>query len=139
MGILTLQSGNWYTITDGNSNFANSDGTQHPDLIGNPSAKPCVAGTLFNTCAFVNPPLGSLGDSSRNNVSQPGIIAWDNALLKDFPISESKQFQFRAEFFNIMNHPNFTTGNLDLADSNIGDPSNASTPRQIQFALKFIF
>jgi hypothetical protein len=138
-GVVTLQTGNWYTITDGNSNFANSDGGQHPDLIGNPNSKPCIAGTLFNTCAFVDPALGSLGDAGRNIVRQPGTISWDNAIMKDFPLTEAARLQFRAEFFNLMNHPNLTTGNLDLADSNIGFPSSASTPRQIQFALKLLF
>jgi hypothetical protein len=138
-GVVTLQTGNWYTITDGDSNFANSDGTQHPDLVGNANSKPCIPGTLFNTCAFADPALGSLGDAGRNIVRQPGTVAWDNALLKDFPITEAVRLQFRAEFFNLMNHPNLTTGNLDLDDSNIGYPSAASTPRQIQFALKLVF
>jgi hypothetical protein len=60
-------------------------------------------------------------------------------VLKEFPFSETKRIKLRTEFFNMMNHPNFTTCNLDLSDSNFGDPSNASTPRQIQFALKFAF
>jgi hypothetical protein len=107
--------------------------------VGNPNSTPCIPGTLFNTCAFTDPALGSLGDAGRNIVRQPGTIAWDNALLKEFPITEAARLQFRAEFFNLMNHPNLTTGNLDLADSNIGYPSSASTPRQIQFALKLVF
>lgn len=138
-GILSFQSGNWYTVSDGSANFANSDGSQNPDLTGNPNGSPCVPGTLFNTCAFANPALGSLGSSGVNIVQEPGIIAWDMSLLKDFRISEPKRFEFRAEFFNIMNHPNLTTTNLDSSSSSFAFPSSASTPREIQFGLKFYF
>jgi hypothetical protein len=53
-GLVTLSSGTWYTVTDGNGNFANSDGQQRPDFVPGQKAtgKPCVAGTFFNTCAF---------------------------------------------------------------------------------------
>jgi len=138
-GILTLQTGNWYTVEDGNANFANSDGNQNPNLISDPNGKPCISGTLFNTCAFANPALGSLGDEGLNMIQEPGVIAWDMSLLKSFRITESKSLQFRAEFFNILNHPNLTTSNLDIGSSSFGFPSSASTPRQIQFALKFYF
>ncbi len=138
-GILTFQTGNWYTVEDSNANFANSDGNQNPDLIGNPNGRPCVPGTLFNTCAFANPPLGSLGNAGINIVQEPGVIAWDMSLLKNFRLTESKSLQFRAEFFNILNHPNLTTGNLQFGSSNLGFPSAASTPREIQFALKLYF
>jgi hypothetical protein len=138
-GILTLQTGNWYTVEDGNANFANSDGNQNPNLISNPNGRPCIPGTLFNTCAFANPPLGSLGDEGVNMIQEPGVIAWDMSLLKNFRITESKSLQFRAEFFNILNHPNLTTSNLDMGSSSFGFPSSASTPRQIQFALKLYF
>jgi hypothetical protein len=138
-GILTLQSGNWYTATDGNGNFANSDGSQYPDLTGNANATPCVAGTLFNTCAFGDPALGSLGSAGRNIIEEPGIIAWDTSVFKEFPITETKRLEFRSEFFNIMNHPNLTTTNLSYGSASFGFPSAASTPRQIQFAMKFYF
>jgi hypothetical protein len=138
-GILTLQTGNWYTVSDGNANFANSDGSQNPDLVGNPNGKPCVPGTLFNTCAFADPPLGSLGSAGRNIVQQPGTITWDSSFFKSFPVRESSRFEFRAEFFNILNHPNLTTGNLTYGNGDFGFPNGASTQRQIQGALKYYF
>ena len=73
-GLLTLSSGTWYTVTDGNANFANSDGQQRPDFVPGQKAtgKPCVPGTFFNTCAFQDPPLGSFGDVSLNSLQGPG-------------------------------------------------------------------
>jgi hypothetical protein len=138
-GILTLQSGNWYTATDGNANFANSDGNQYPDLAGNPNGKHCIPGTLFNTCAFQDPPLGSLGNSGRNIILEPGTINWDASFLKQLAISGPRRLEFRAEFFNILNHPNLTTTNLSFGSGNFGYASSASTQREIQGALKFYF
>lgn len=139
-GILTLNSGQWYTANDGAEDFANNGGdNQHPDQIGNPNGKPCVSGTLFNTCAFANPPLGSLGSEGRNVIREPGAITWDTSFLKNFPITEGTHLEFRAEFFNILNHPNLTTTNLDTSSSSFGFPTDASTERQIQGALKFFF
>ena len=138
-GILTFQTGNWYTASDGNANFANSDGSQNPDLIGNPNGKHCMPGTLFNTCAFTDPPLGSLGSAGRNIIQEPGTIAWDSSLLKEFPISGPTHLEFRAEFFNILNHANLTTTNLTYGNSDFGFPSSASTQREIQGGLKLYF
>lgn len=138
-GILTLQSGNWYTATDGNANFANSDGNQYPDLAGDPNGKHCVPGTIFNTCAFKDPPLGSLGNSGRNIIQEPGTINWDTSFLKQLAISGPRHLEFRAEFFNILNHPNLTTTNLSFGSGNFGYASSASTQREIQGALKFYF
>jgi hypothetical protein len=72
-GIATLSSGTWFTVTDGNADFANSDGQQRPDFVPGVKAtsKPCIPGTFFNTCAFQNPPLGSTGDVSMNSLEGP--------------------------------------------------------------------
>ena len=81
-GLVTLSSGTWYTVTDGNGNFANSDGQQRPDFVPGQKAtcKPCVAGTFFNTCAFLDPALGSFGDVSLNSLQGPGDKDVDFAL-----------------------------------------------------------
>src|SRR5579864_3238273 len=60
-GITTVSSGNWFTPTDSNGNFANSDGLQYPDVIANPNGSHCAPHTFFNTCAFVDPQFGSFG------------------------------------------------------------------------------
>jgi hypothetical protein len=146
-GITTISSGNWLTITDGNGNFSNSTGGQRPDLVSGQSAngKPCVAGTFFNTCAFTDPPLGSFGNAGRNIVQGPGFQVWDMSLLKVFPIREKSRVEFRAEFFNLPNHTNFTpscaycASPLDMASGSYGFTTSAKSPRQIQFGLKFYY
>jgi len=146
-GVTTLSTGNWFTITDGNGNFSNSTGGQRPDLVPgqNPNGKPCVPGTFFNTCAFTDPALGSFGNAGRNIVLGPGFQVWDISLLKRFPIKERGRAEFRAEFFNLPNHTNFTpscaycTSPVDLSSSRYGFATYALAPRQIQLALKFYF
>jgi hypothetical protein len=110
-GIVTATTGNWYTPTDISTNLSTSDGggevasASRPNVVGNPNGHPCVAGTLFNTCAFAtNTVIGSFGDAGRNIIQGPGTQNWDISLFKIFPISEQKRIEFRAEFFNAFNH-----------------------------------
>ena len=95
-----------------------------------------------------------MGNLPRNAFNGPVFFNWDFAILKDFPITESKSLEFRVEMFNAPNHPTFAVGNPNYAVANpgaspsdmyINDPkfgvatSTASTPRIIQMGLRFIF
>jgi hypothetical protein len=146
-GITSVSSGNWFTILDDNG-VANSDGQQRPDLIGDPRGKPCVPNTFFNTCAFADPPSGSFGDVSRNSVQGPGYQIWDFSVFKNFAITERTKLEFRAEFFNVFNHPNLQFAKSGPQNSinttTFGTPqfgflTGARDPRQIQLALKLSF
>ncbi len=151
--IVSVTTGNWYTVLDGNGNFANADSnaggaSQRPDQIGDPRAKPCVTGTYFNTCAFGDPALGSFGNVGRNTIQGPSNKVWDFSMFKTFSIAERANLEFRAEFFNILNHTNFLfaksgpqngNGSTILGASQFGFLTAAREPRQIQFALKFSF
>jgi hypothetical protein len=151
--IVSITTGNWYTVLDGNGNFANADSnaggaSQRPDQIGDPRAKPCAAGTYFNTCAFGDPAAGSFGNVGRNTIQGPGNKDWDFSLFKTFSIMEKAHMEFRAEFFNILNHTNFLfaksgpqngNGSTILGASQFGFLTAARDPRQIQLALKLSF
>ena len=150
-GITTISSGNWFTPTDSNGNFANSDGFegQLPNVVADPNHSPhCQPKTFFNTCAFVNPPLGSFGDAGRNSVLGPGFQIWDFSVFKTFQMSERTHLEFRTEFFNLPNHTNFllsksgpqqSNNSTILGSSSYGVLTAARAPRQIQFALKLLF
>ena len=166
-GVLSVATGNYYTATDIVS-VANADcgGTvgyycSRPNVVGNPNSTPCVKGTLFNTCAFThNLQLGTYGNGGRNIIEGPGYKTWDMSLVKEFPVHEQMHFEFRAEFFNVLNHTNYLFSQfgaisseptpLELDPNNIntaqnptasafGYPQAARAPRQIQLALKFYF
>lgn len=166
-GVFSAATGNYYTATDivpvSNSDCGGFVGYQcaRPTIIGNPNATPCVPGTLFNTCAFgPNNVQGTFGNAPRNDIVGPGYTEWDTSFVKLFPISEQKRFEFRAEFFNILNHVNYLFSPfggisvepvpLELDPNNINSAANphasafgypvaARAPRQIQVALKFYF
>jgi hypothetical protein len=84
----------------------------------------------------------------QNTVEGPSLKNIDLSLLKSIPIHESKRMEFRAEFFNLPNHPNFLFAKPGPQNSNnstaFGTPTfgyvtAARLPRQIQFGLKFYF
>jgi hypothetical protein len=121
--------------------------------------QPCILGP--GAVPEVGNPIGCVpltGAAALGGVTQvpgPGFNRLDFSFFKDIPLSERFRLQFRAEFFNILNHPNFNApnfgGNGVVAISNSGK-FNSSTfgeigstrdapydPRQIQFALKLYF
>ncbi len=156
-GIVTAQTGNWFTITDSVTNVSTADGggvvgyyEVRPNLQGDPNSKPCVAGTLYNTCAFTNnATFFTFGEAGRNIVRGPGLQNWDFSIFKLFPIREQMHLEFRAEFFNIWNHVNPLLGPagaiseepqaVEFGTPQFGFPQAARDPRFIQFALKFYF
>ena len=78
----------------------------------------------------------------------PGYTTWDFSVFKNFRTTERTNLEFRAEFFNVLNHTNFLFANSGpqngnnatiLGTSQFGSLTAARTPRQIQFALKFSF
>ena len=121
-----------------------------PDLVGDPEGSHEFL-EWFNTGAFAAPPSGSprFGTAGRNLVAGPGVHNLDIATYKNFDtrwlggksnlFGELSSFQFRAEFYNILNHPQFDQVNGNLTDSAFGQITRARTPRQIQFALKFLW
>jgi len=156
-GIVTAETGNWFTVTDALTDVSTSDGgggvgyyDVRPNVVGNPNGRHCAPGTLFNTCAFVDNAIPfTFGDAGRNIVLGPGLQNWDLSFFKMFPVSESKHFEFRAEFFNIWNHVNPLVEPLGLISeepqplefgtSQFGYAQGAHDPRFVQFALKFYF
>jgi hypothetical protein len=154
-GIVSAQTGNWFTPTDDLVNISNSDcgggvfNCARPNVVANPNGPPCIPGTIFNTCAFVaNTTFGTFGDAGRNIIRGPGLQNWDMSFIKEFPVHEQMHFEFRAELFNIWNHPNLTFADetttnenfsIERGASQFGFPTASRAPRLVQFALKFYF
>ncbi len=117
-GITLFSQGTWYTVTDANGNFANSDGQQRPDATGqSPTGTPCVPGTFFNTCAFTDPALGSFGNVGINTVRGPGLQEWDMALEKEFPIGGAAPLRVPGggvQYFQSCQFPVRTAGTAEF-------------------------
>ena len=157
-GITSVQTGNWFTITDAGSvtNVSTSDGggtvgfnQVRPNVMGNPNGPP-TPGDLFNTAAFqANNTYYTFGDAGRNIVRGPGLQDWDFTVAKLFPIREERRVEFRADFFNIWNRTNLLFGvpgaigvepvALEFGTPEFGQAQAARDPRFIQFAMKFYF
>jgi hypothetical protein len=108
----------------------------------NLNSNPANGQPYFNTSAFSDNALGTIGNASRRSFYGPGMFNTDLALLRNFQIRESKVLQFRLETFNIFNHAQFfgpaaVNGNVDSAL--FGQVVNAASPRLIQLALKYTF
>jgi Carboxypeptidase regulatory-like domain len=100
----------------------------------------------FDTSSFQEySDLGRFGTSPRTVCCGPGINNFDLSFLKDTPINEKFRTQFRAEFFNIANHAQFTSVDGNISDGDVqnggtfGKILRARDPRLIQLALKLIF
>ena len=126
--------------------------TQIDPTTGLPGIAPPAVHTLsawFNGCAFSPAPAGELGTSARAPVYGPGFVNTDFSIIKDFPFTfhEGMGLQFRAEFFNLFNHPQLYmqggsgTGEQDIHSlATIGAVTGTvNNPRLIQFALKLKF
>ena len=133
-------------VPDGNTN------NQRPDLVPGVSLTPPGGSTIaewINPAAFAVPASGTFGDAPRDVARGPGAWQIDFGVAKQLFVTERVQAQFRTEFFNIFNHPQYGLPQSDfsagpgvfgsiISSVNTG-PVGTGTPRQIQFALRLSF
>jgi hypothetical protein len=146
-GIVTLQTGRPFTVAllpeidnSGTGRSALGFGANdRPNLVGDPNLSGRSPERWFNTSAFAFPAPGTFGNAGRNILDGPGFQNVNASLVKNTTLSERLNLQFRAEAFNLFNHPN-----LNLPDNFLGSPtfgriSSARDPRHIQFGVKLLF
>ena len=96
--------------------------------------------SLINPAAFVVNAPGTPGISGRNAFNTPDLTDFDTALYKEFNLTERFRFQFRTEFFNTFNHPQFFfPSTTTLGSGTFGKITTARDPRIIQFSAKILF
>jgi hypothetical protein len=148
-GIATLLTGFPFTPLVGSNRSGDGD-TRNPDR---PSLNPAFSGPIlldnpnqwFNPNAFVLPAAGTYGNLGRGTFVGPGLADLDMSLFKTTAVSEKMSLQFRAEFFNVLNHANFNSPNTTVFSSGAISASaglitaTSTTSRQIQLGLKLIF
>jgi hypothetical protein len=96
---------------------------------------------FFNTAAFSQPAPYTFGNAGRNIVNGPGNNIFNMALHRRFPIRERGALEFRAEAFNIFNHPNWGVplGYTDFPAPSFGGIVGVGDPRRLQFAIRYDF
>ena len=99
-----------------------------------------TADAWFNPSAFSAPPAFAFGNAGRNSIYGPGMQTLDLALQRRFVLSEGLDFQFRAEFFNALNHTNLGTPNRFVNTPQFGTITEAATPgREVQLSARLSF
>jgi hypothetical protein len=117
----------------------------NPDFNGD--LYPRSVNQYFNPAAFLPPATGTYGNVSRDALTGPGLTQLDFSATRNAHLTERLGFQFRAEFFNVLNHTNLSTPNevvYSSATSGISPTaglvtSTSTTSRQIQFGAKLQF
>lgn len=132
-----------YMATDSLNTGAQNE-VQYPNRICNPNdySRGNLGEELahfFNTACFTAAPAFTYGTSDRHPVFGPGNANFDLALAKHTRITERVGMEFRAEFFNALNHPNFGQPDGVFGTPGFGAITSAANPRIIQFGLRFTF
>jgi len=146
-GIITLQTGRPFTVAllsdIDNSGTGRSilgfGANDRPNLVGNPELSNPTTSQWFNTAAFAFSAPGTFGNAGRNILDGPGFQSVNASLVKNTHFTERVNLQFRAEAFNLFNHPNFNLPDNFLGSPTFGRITSARDPRHIQFGLKLLF
>ena len=149
-GIVTLQTGQPITPGAPGDRANIGAGGQRPNAIGNPNLPRSRRDPKkwFNASAYALADLYTFGNAARNFLDGPGFNNFDMSFMKNFNLGEQRRVQFRAEFFNIFNHPNFDPPNgvATTVVTSAGAPAagagvinSAKDSRQVQFGLKIYY
>ncbi|MGB0024427.1 MAG: TonB-dependent receptor [Candidatus Sulfotelmatobacter sp.] len=124
----------------GAGNSGTGSPENRPDCIGPVTYPKTVSAQgiqWFGQGSFANAATGTFGNCpAQGPVIGPGYADADISLQKNFPISESMRVQFRADFLNAFNHPNFAVPNDSCCTGTFGVSSSTQDAREMQFALK---
>jgi hypothetical protein len=135
-GFLTAQSG--LAMTPGISTGTRGQATR-PDATGISPEGSQTKLQWFNTAAFTAPAPGMYGNAGVGTMRGPGFWIWDFSLSKIFPVTEKSQFRFSSEFYNFLNHTNWSGVSTALGSGNYGQITSARDARKVQLGLRFDF
>jgi len=136
------QGGFPFTVTNAAARM-NTGGADRPDMVCDPKL-PKDQRTLqkwFRTECFAPQAQFTPGSTPGTVLHGPANRRLDLSLFKDFTVSGETKLQLRAEVYNVTNTPNFVVPNSGLGNANFGSISSTGNniPRQMQFAIKYIF
>ena len=141
--IWNWQSGFPLDIISNDDRSLTAVGNDQADVLKNPTYTSGSRGVRiahwFDTSAFGSAVLGTFGNAGRNILIGPATFNIDFSAHKVFTIRDRLRLQYRAEFFNVLNHPLLNNPDTAVTDTNFGRITSARDPRIIQMALKLIF
>ena len=131
----TIQSGS--SLTLGLSTTRNGLATR-PNILG-PVAYEHKLIQWFDTKPFAQPAPGFFGNAGVGTILSPGLVNFNMALYKDFRLTERFTLQFRSEFFNALNHPNFGSPSTSYGAGGFGQITSMKNPRIGELVMKLRF
>ncbi len=142
--IFTAYSGKPFTpqVSSDIANTGNGNSYETLNVIGNPHALSHRGPSeWFNTAAYAVPTGYTYGTAGRNSLRSAGYRNFDTSVFRQFPVGEGRQFEFRAEAFNLLNEVVLNGPNGDYNSGTKFGTINgtANSARQLQLALKFLF
>ena len=139
-GILTLRGGFPMTVQARDLSGTVSRGPRADRIRdGKVSGGVGPGAAWFDTSAFLQPVAGTFGNSGNGVVRGPGMRNFDLSIQKVIPVTESKKFELRGDFFNLTNTPLFHRPDMNVASATFGEILSSQSERQVQLALKFYF
>jgi hypothetical protein len=128
------------TASSNNSGVSFASNANRPNQTCNGRLDNWTVNQFFDTSCYSDPPQGELGNASRTPLWGPGFVNTDFSAVKFFHFTEQVNLEFRAEFFNLFNHPQFFTPVTDVDSANFGQiTETVNNPRLVQFAAKIHF
>jgi hypothetical protein len=137
-GIASAQSGNPLTITINPDRAGIGMTGQRPNVLA-PIERLGSIARWVNTEAFAVPAAGTFGTAGRSLVRGPGILNLDVSCTKKIIFTERISLQFRGEFFNLLNHTQFSGVGTTVASGTFGQVTSARDPRIAQLGLRLVF
>jgi hypothetical protein len=142
--IFTWRDGQNFTVLDetDQANTGNSGSYERANVVGDIHNGPKTQAEWFPTAAYAVPALYTYGNGGTNTQRDQRWINLDSSVIRSFPIWHEKQFQFRAEAFNLLNHPIFGQPGNDINNpKNFGQvgTSQANLNRELQMSGKIVF
>ena len=143
--IVSMQSGNPFNIVSSLNTITGVANTVRANLKATPQVKGDPLSNWFvDPTVFITPPTGTLGTVGRNSFVGPGFEDVDLALIKNTKVTERMNVQFRADAFDMLNHPNYgqpsgTIGSVGVIQSTRFPTGDSGSSRQLQMALKLQF
>lgn len=138
-GLIVADAGQPFSVTDSADNSYTGSSFDRADRV---AGVPEYVNGHLNRAAFTDNAPGTFGNSGRNSFRSPSNVDFDFGMMKMFPVRERLNLNFRAEAFNILNHPNLAPPLSDYNDSTaatFGISTLARDPRILQFSLKLLF
>jgi hypothetical protein len=143
-GILTVQTGEPFTITSGRDNSLSGGINDRPDVVGEwrlleGRSRAERISAYFNKTAFRANAAGTYGNAGRRIISGPGLVNLDLSVMKSLRLTETHRLQLRFDSFNIENRPSFNAPASVLTSPAFGRINGAGSGRIVQISAKYLF